>query len=168
MKRDALAAVMSQIRALSSLAGLAGWLTLSFAAAAVGSLFSPGDWYAGLTKPAWNPPNWLFAPVWSVLYATMGVAAWLVWKCERVRPRNSALACFLLQLALNALWSPLFFGWRNPGLAFAEIILLWLAVTGTVVLFFRVHRFAGLMLVPYLVWITFAAALNFAIWQLNS
>jgi tryptophan-rich sensory protein len=168
MKRDALAAVMSQIRALSSLAGLAGWLTLSFAAAAVGSFFSPGDWYAGLTKPAWNPPNWVFAPVWSVLYATMGVAAWLVWKSDGVRQRSPALAFFLLQLGLNALWSPLFFGLQRPGLAFAEIILLWAAVGGTMVLFGRVRPLAGWMLMPYLIWITFAAALNFAIWRLNT
>jgi len=141
---------------------------LSFAAAAVGSLFPPGDWYAGLHKPAWNPPSWVFGPVWSALYTTMGVAAWLVWKNVGARQRSSALACFLLQLGLNALWSPLFFGLQYPGLAFAEIVLLWAAVGGTTVLFWRVRALAGLLLIPYLVWITFAAALNFAIWQLNS
>jgi len=166
--RGALAPIMSQTRALPSILGLAGWLSLSFAAAAVGSLFSPGDWYAGLTKPAWNPPNWVFAPVWSMLYASMGVAAWLVWKSDGVRQRSPALAFFLLQLGLNALWSPLFFGLQQPGLAFAEIILLWAAVGATMVLFGRVRPLAGWMLMPYLIWITFAAALNFAIWRLNS
>jgi translocator protein len=168
MMHGVLATFMSQTRALPSILGLAGWLLLSFAAAAVGSLFPPGDWYAGLTKPAWNPPSWVFAPVWSALYTTMGVAAWLVWKNVGARQRSVALAFFLLQLALNALWSPLFFGLHDPGLAFAEIILLWLAVGATAIHFGRVHRVAGLLLIPYLVWITFAAALNFAIWQLNS
>src|SRR5512141_1819485 len=146
---------------------LVGWLALSFTAAAMGGFFLPGDWYAGLRKPSWNPPNWIFGPVWTVLYATMAVAAWLVWKRGGFAGQRFALSLFLMQLLLNALWSPLFFGLHNPALAFADIVLLWLAVLATVVAVWKTRPLPGALLVPYLAWLTFATALNFAIWRLN-
>jgi tryptophan-rich sensory protein len=154
-------------KAISGL-GLLGWLALAFGAATLGALFGPGDWYGALRKPAWNPPGWIFAPVWTVLYASMGVAAWLVWSRVGARGRGRALGLFLVQLGLNALWSPLFFGLQSPGWAFVDISLLWLALVGTVVVFWQVRPSAGLLLLPYLVWVSFASALNLAIWRLNS
>lgn len=147
--------------------GLGGWLLLSFSAAAIGSLFTPGAWYDGLTKPSWTPPSWVFAPVWSILYAMMGVAAWRVWEQRgmgRVRP---ALVLFVVQLALNAAWSWLFFGVRSPALAGIEILFLWAALGATVLAFWRVDRLAGALLLPYLLWVGFAAVLNFRLWRLN-
>lgn len=148
--------------------GFAAWLLLCFSAAALGGLFMPGEWYAQLRKPAWNPPSWLFGPVWTALYFMMAVAAWLVWRRGGFPAQRKALGLFLLQLLLNAAWSPLFFGLHNPALAFAEIVLLWLAILGTLIAFWKTHRGAGAMLLPYLAWVTFAAVLNFTLWQLNS
>jgi benzodiazapine receptor len=146
---------------------LAGWLALSFTAAAMGGFFLPGEWYARLQKPTWNPPNWIFAPVWTALYTAMAIAAWLVWKRGGFAGQRVALSLFLAQLIFNALWSPLFFGLHHPGLAFANIVLLWLALLGTVAAFWKVRPLAGALLVPYLAWVTFASALNFALWRLN-
>jgi translocator protein len=141
-------------------------LALSFSAAAMGGLFLPGEWYAALRKPAWNPPSWIFGPVWTALYIAMAVAAWLVWLRGGFRSQRKALSLFLTQLLFNALWSPLFFGLRSPALA--NILLLWLALLGTIVAFWRARPIAGAILVPYLAWVSFATALNFALWNLNS
>ena len=146
---------------------LFGWLALCFAAAATAVFVSTDGWYAGLQKPSWNPPSWLFGPAWSLLYILMAVAAWLVWREGGWKAQGSALRLFLLQWFLNALWTPLFFGLHRPGLAFAEIILLWLAIAATLWSFWRVRKLAGLLLVPYLAWVTFATVLNFTIWRLN-
>jgi translocator protein len=146
---------------------LAGWLGLTFAAATMGGFFLPGEWYSRLQKPPWNPPSWIFGPVWTVLYTTMAIAAWLVWKRGGFATQRVALAFFSLQLLLNALWSPLFFGLHLPGLAFVDLVLLWLTLLATVSAFWKAHRLAGAMLLPYLAWVTFAGALNFAIWRLN-
>lgn len=146
---------------------LIGWLLLSFCAATLGAFFMPGEWYAGLKKPSWNPPNWLFGPVWSALYTIMAVAAWLVWRRGGFPSQRAALSLFLLQLLFNALWSPLCFGARNLGFGLVDIVLLWLALTATVVAFYRAYRLAGALLVPYLAWVTFASALNFTLWRLN-
>ena len=151
-----------------SVLGLLVWLALSLTAAGMGGLFLPGEWYAALRKPAWNPPNWIFGPVWAVLYIAMAVAAWLVWKRGGFGSQRKALSLFLTQLLFNALWSPLFFGLRSPALALANILLLWLALLGTIVAFWRARPIAGAILVPYLAWVSFATALNFAIWNLNS
>ncbi len=153
----------------SAQSGLAliGWLLLSFSAAALGGVFMPGDWYAGLQKPSWNPPNWIFGPVWTALYAMMAVAAWLVWKRGGFANQRTALSLFLLQLFFNALWSPLCFGAKNLGFALVDIGFLWLALTATVVAFYRAYRLAGALLVPYLAWVSFATALNFTLWRLN-
>jgi tryptophan-rich sensory protein len=126
------------------------------------------EWYPTLAKPPFNPPPWVFGPVWTLLYLMMGVAAFLVWQRgwndEAVR---AALALFLVQLALNGLWSVLFFGMRAPGWAFAEIIVLWLSIAATVILFWRIVAAAGMMLLPYAAWVGFAAVLNGSIWLLN-
>lgn len=149
------------------LAALAGWLLLCFGAAGMGAAFAPGDWYAALNKPSWNPPGWLFGPVWTVLYAMMATAAWLVWKEGGWNKQREPLLLFLGQLALNALWSPLFFGLQNPAVAFVEIVFLWLAIVATMRFFLPVNRAATLLLAPYLAWVSFASFLNFTIWQLN-
>jgi tryptophan-rich sensory protein len=146
---------------------LGGWLLLCFAAASLGALFGPGEWYAALKKPSWNPPAWLFGPVWSALYTMMAVAAWLVWKRGGFAAQRKPLIIFLAQLALNAAWTPLFFGLHSPGLAFAEMVLLWSAIVATIVVFRPVSRAAMLLLVPYLGWVSFAAVLNFSLWRLN-
>lgn len=148
--------------------GLVVWLVVCFAAPALGSAAGPGAWYAELKKPSWNPPGWVFGPVWSVLYASMAGAAWGVWRRGGFRAQRLPLGLFLTQLALNALWTPLFFGLRSPGLALVDIVLLWLALVATLAAFARVHRGAGALLAPYLAWVSFAAFLNFTIWQLNS
>ena len=156
----------------SSPLALAGWVGLSLAAGAVGGAASrnAGEFYAALTRPSWAPPSWLFGPVWTALYVLIGVAAWLVWK-ERAGAvaalRQWALAMFVAQLALNALWTWLFFQWRLGGWAFAELAVLWLLVAVTAVAFFRVRSAAGWLLVPYLLWLSYAAALNLAVWQAN-
>jgi tryptophan-rich sensory protein len=142
-------------------------LGLCFGAAAFGGFFGPAEWYATLKKPAWNPPGWVFGPVWTALYTMMAVAAWLVWQRGGFASQRRPLTLFLAQLALNAAWTPLFFGLRLPGLAFAEIMVLWLAIAATLTSFRGVSRPAAWLLVPYLAWVTFAAALNFALWRLN-
>jgi benzodiazapine receptor len=146
---------------------LMGWLALSFSAAALGGLFLPGEWYARLQKPSWNPPNWIFGPVWTTLYVMMAVAAWLVWKRGGFVAQRLPLTLFLGQLLFNAAWSPLFFGLKNPGLALLDIGLLWLALLATILAFWKARRIAGILLVPYLAWVTFASVLNFALWRLN-
>jgi len=146
---------------------LVGWLALCFAAAGTAVFVSTGSWYSSLLKPAWNPPSWVFGPAWTLLYMTMAVAAWLVWREGGWKAQWRPLGFFLLQWLLNALWTPLFFGMHRPGLAFAEIVALWLVLAVTLVSFWRVKKAAGGLLVPYLAWVTFAAALNFSIWRLN-
>ena len=150
-----------------SVLALVGWLALTFAAAAMGGFFRPGEWFAALSKPSWNPPGWIFAPVWTALYTIMAVAAWLVWRRGGFTGQRVALSLFLLQLFFNALWSPLFFGLHQPALAFADIVLLWLALLGTIMAFWKARPLAGALLLPYLAWVTFASVLNFVIWQLN-
>ena len=121
------------------------------------------DWYAGLAKPSWTPPNWLFGPVWTVLYLMMGVAACLVWSRRAERPVGLPMTLFGAQLASNLLWSVLFFGMRAPTLGLADIGLLWVLIGATAGAFWRVHRAAGLLLLPYWGWVSYAAALNGAI-----
>lgn len=149
--------------------GLIAWLAICYVAAATGALASAnaGEFYAELARPSWAPPGWLFGPVWTVLYAMMGVAAWLVWRERGFGKARVALSLFLAQLALNALWSWLFFAWQQGAFAFADIVLLWLLILGTIIAFWRVSRLAGALLVPYLLWVTFASALTHAIWRGN-
>src|SRR4051812_14667565 len=145
---------------------LAGFGLAVFVAAAIGGLGVSGtsSEYQGLEQPAWAPPSWLFGPVWTVLYVMIAVSAWLVW--QRVgftRP----LWLWSAQLVLNAIWTPLFFGAGQYGLAFADIVVLWLLIGATVVAFWRVRRPAAWLLLPYWAWVTYASALNLAIWLLN-
>lgn len=148
---------------------LLAWLAISFVASAIGAIASirAVSFYGQLAQPAWAPPSSVFGPVWTVLYALMGVAVWLVWRDGGVRAHRSALALFLVQLALNALWSWLFFAWHHGALAFADIVVLWLLIAATLVSFWRIRALAGALLVPYLLWVSFAAALNVSVWQLN-
>jgi translocator protein len=147
--------------------GLALWVALPLLAGAFGSFFQPGEWYARLEKPPWNPPSWVFGPAWTTLYVLMGVAAWLVW--DRYRgAAKVALAVFVVQLVFNALWSYFFFGAQSPALAFGWIVLLWVLIVITLVLFWRARTVAGVLLLPYLAWVSFAAVLNYTIWQLNA
>lgn len=149
--------------------GLLGWLLLAFSAAAVGAVASANaaGFYAQLTRPDWAPPAWLFAPVWTALYLLMGIAAWLVWRVRGFRDARTALILFIVQLAANALWSWLFFAWRQGGLAFAEVILLWCLIVATILAFRRVNGLAAALMLPYLGWVTFASALTFSTWRLN-
>lgn len=144
---------------------------VSLAAGLVGSLASAGgftSWYATIEKPFFTPPNWVFGPVWTVLYVLMGVAAFLVWQNGLSRrPVRIALTWFLAQLVLNALWSPIFFGLHRIGLALFVLVLLWAAIVATMRRFFEVSRPAGWLLVPYLLWVSYAAVLNSSIWWLN-
>jgi tryptophan-rich sensory protein len=144
------------------------WIAVSMAAGLVGSQFLPGAWYAALQKPSWNPPNAVFGPVWTLLYVLMGVAAWLVWRRAGFAGARWPLGLFLLQLVLNALWSYLFFGAQRPDLALIEIVVLWGAILATTVGFWRVSTGAGVLMLPYLGWVGFAAVLNFTLWRLNS
>lgn len=147
--------------------GLAAWLGITFLAAAVGGRFTPGEWYAALEKPPWTPPGAVFAPVWTFLYASMGVAAWLVWKEAGFAAARLALGVYLAQLVVNAAWSWLFFGLHRIGWALADIGLLLALILLTLLLFRRRNRVAGLLLVPYLLWVGFAAALNLELFRLN-
>lgn len=147
--------------------GLVGWLAASFAAGWIGSRWLPGEWYAAIAKPAWNPPNWIFGPVWTVLYVLMAVSAWLVWRQAGFSGAGGALGLFILQLALNGLWSYLFFGLHRLDLALFEIVVLWGAILATAILFWGVKRLAGALLLTYLAWVGFASFLNFTLWSLN-
>ena len=146
---------------------LVGWLLVTFLAAAGGAMFPPGEWYASLNKPSWNPPGWIFGPVWTTLYAFMAVAAWLVWKRGGFAAQARPLSLYLIQLGLNAAWTPLFFGLQKPWIAAGEMVLLWIAILLTMIAFFRVHRVAGLLFLPYLLWVSFALVLNITLARLN-
>jgi len=152
------------VSALDSAAGLVGWIVICFGAAAIGARFRPDAWYADLDKPAWNPPSWVFAPVWTVLYALMGGAAWLAW---REAGLGLELVPFAVQLGLNAAWTWLFFGRHRPGLALLDLAALWIAIAATLAAFWRVRPLAGGLLLPYFAWVSFAAALNAAVWRRN-
>ncbi len=151
--------------------GLAGFIAICLLTGALGGWVTSQsviEWYPTLNKPAWNPPAWVFAPMWTTLYVMMAVAAWLVWKKV---PRGSgvrlALVLFFAQLALNCLWSFLFFGARSPAWALIDIFVLLAALAATTAAFFNHSRLAGALMLPYLAWVSFAAFLNFTIWQLN-
>lgn len=150
-----------------SFLALIGFVGAVVVAALTGAVFRPGAWYKRLAKPDWRPPNWLFAPVWSVLYLMIAVSGWLVWREEGFAGATLPLAVFFAQLLLNALWTPVFFGLHRIDLGFLTIACLWLAIVLTIGLFYTVSGVAALLLVPYLVWVSFAALLNYSIWRLN-
>lgn len=149
--------------------GLAGWLAATFVAGGAGAIASAGapSFYSELSLPPWAPPAWLFGPVWSVLYVLMGLAAWLVWRKHGFRGASTALRLFVVQLFANALWTWIFFVWRHGALSLAEIVALWLLIASTIAAFWRLHKPAALLLVPYLAWVSFATALTFLLWRLN-
>ena len=154
---------------IANASGLIVALAACFVVAAVGASASlqAGTFYAELIRPDWAPPATVFGPVWTVLYAMMAVAAWLVWKRRELPLARVALVLFVLQLVLNALWSWLFFGWNLGALSFLDIVILWALIVATLALFWRITPLAGVLLVPYLGWVTFASALNYQMWQLN-
>lgn len=149
--------------------GLIGWLVISFAASSVGAVASiqAKSFYGQLIQPVWAPPPWVFGPVWTMLYALMAIAAWLVWRTGGLRNNRIALSFFLAQLVFNALWSWLFFAWQLGEAAFADIVFLWGLIVATLVSFWRVRPMAGVLLIPYLLWVSFASLLNYSVWQLN-
>ena len=152
---------------MQSLLMLLGFVCICFLAAAMGAIFRPGAWYEQLAKPSWRPPNWVFAPVWTLIYLTIAVSGWLVWRKAGLSEGARPLAIYLVQLMLNAAWTPLFFGLHRPDLAFLDISLLWLSIIATIVVFYPLSPTAAFLLLPYLLWVTFAATLNFSIWRLN-
>lgn len=143
------------------------WLLVPFVAAATGALWPPDAWFAALAKPSWQPPNWLFGPVWTTLYLLMGIAAWRVWRCGPAPDVAVALRWWWAQLALNALWTPVFFGLHAPGPALAVILTLAVLIVLTMRAFARVDRLAAGLLLPYLAWVSFASVLNASLWWLN-
>ncbi len=144
-----------------------GFLGACFLAAMSGALVRPGDWYERLAKPWWRPPNWVFAPAWSVLYMTIAVSGWLVWREAGFAAAAVPLTIYVVSLLFNAAWSVLFFGLRRPDIAFFEAIMLWLSIAATIWAFHAVDANAAWLLIPYLCWVTFATILNFSIWRLN-
>lgn len=155
---------------MRSILALAGFLAACFAVAGVGSWFTSmgmPNWYMSLEKPSWQPAAWVFGPVWSTLYVFMAVAAWLVWRRAGFGGATAALTLFFVQLGLNLAWSGIFFALQAPVLALGELVILWAAILATAVLFVRHSRWAALLMVPYLLWVTFAGALNTAIVFLN-
>ena len=143
------------------------FVVVCFSVAATGGLFPPDDWYRSLQRPVYAPPNWVFGPVWTMLYLMISVSGWLVWKCadhDSIRP---ALTAYAVQLLLNGAWTAIFFGWHRPGLALIEICALWFAILMTILLFKPKSTVAAILLLPYLMWVSFAAVLNYGFWSLN-
>jgi len=151
----------------SSFLVLVGFIAACTLAALTGTVFRPGVWYERLAKPDWRPPNWLFAPVWSVLYLMIAASGWLVWREAGLAGAAGPLTLYAVQLLLNAAWTPVFFGLHRIGLGFLTLFALWLAIAATIGAFYSLSVTAALLLVPYLVWVSFAGALNFAILRLN-
>jgi len=161
---------MARVPKQKQFIGLVAWLVVTLIAAGIGSAASinAGSFYMQLVRPEWAPPPSVFGPVWMALYALMGVAAWLVWRVAGFRNARTALTFFLVQLAVNALWSWLFFGWHLGALAFADTLLLWVLITAMLITFRRVSLLASVLLIPYLLWVSFASVLNYMIWHLNT
>jgi len=160
---------MQEITGYKSFLGLVSWLVVCFSAAAIGALASvdAAAFYMQLVRPAWAPPASVFGPVWTALYALMGVSAWLVWRNGGFEPAKKALGVFLLQLAVNALWSWVFFVWHLGLAALANIIVLWVLIIAMLLQFWREQKLAAVLMLPYLAWVSFAMALNFSVWQHN-
>lgn len=156
--RRAYVVLMLFIVGAAAVESLGGWLTF----------LSVKTWYPQLIKPSWTPPDAAFEPVWTLLYLMMAIAIWLVWKAPTSRPKFFSYALFAIQISLNIIWSGLFFGMQNPGLALIDIAALWIAIAATMAAFWPISRTATYLLVPYLLWVTFATALNAAIWHLNA
>ena len=146
-------------------------LVICLAAGGIGSVFmrmADWAWYEALAKPSWRPPNWLFGPVWTALYVLMAVAAWQVWILAKPGKASAPLFLFGLQLSFNAAWTGLFFAMQSPLAGLVDIAVLWVLIAATLAAFWRVKVLAGALMIPYLAWVSFASALNFAIWRLNA
>ena len=152
---------------LIALAAFAGATLFVYVVSGLVTASSVGGWYQTLTRPSFNPPDWVFAPVWSALYVMIAAAGWMAWRRARNHQRRRIVIAWGLQLALNFLWSMLFFGLQWVGIALIDIVLLWAAILWTIVVFWPVHRVAALLLIPYAAWVAFAIALNAAIWGVN-
>ncbi len=162
--------------AKKSALALIAFILLCLAAGGVGGIATADNvtgWYSTINKPTWNPPGWIFGPVWTTLYVMMAIAAWQVWRKPQTSPSSTsaskkiAFTLFGIQLALNALWSFIFFQWHELGWALAEILVLWVAIAATLLAFFRIRKSAGWLLAPYLAWVSFASFLTYTIWTLN-
>ena len=129
--------------------------------------FRPDEWYQALAKPTWTPPDWLFPVVWTLLYIMMGIAAWLIWQQNGFKAAMLPLLVFIFQLLLNGLWTLFFFGFKMPGLAFADILFLWIVILLTIILFWLKRPLPSFLLLPYFLWVSFASALNLSIWRMN-
>lgn len=153
----------------AQLLGLLGWVAATSVFGAVGGLASANDtgFYGSLVQPAWAPPAWLFGPVWSTLYLAMSVSAWLIWRRHGFSSAKPALTLFFVQLSFNALWTWLFFFWHAGGAALAELIVLWILIALTIGMFWKLHRVAAALMIPYLLWVSFAGVLNYSLWRLN-
>lgn len=157
-------------RDFRELLGLCAFVALCFLISTIGGAVTAenvGTWYQSLSKPAFNPPDWVFAPVWTLLYLMIAVAGWRVWRARGLAGARAAMAVYTVQLALNLAWSLLFFGGRMIGVALGEILMLLAAIGVNAVLFWRIDRLAGWLLAPYAAWVAFASVLNFALWRLN-
>lgn len=150
-----------------SIVTLIGFVGICFLAASPGAMFRPGEWYERLAKPKWRPPNWLFGPAWTILYLMIAISGWLVWRQAGFIAAPFPLAVYFVSLLFNATWSVFFFGLHRPNLAFLDVVLLWVSIVATIVLFYPVEQYSASLLLPYLFWVTFAAALNLAIWRMN-
>jgi translocator protein len=160
---------MMQISKSKQILGLAFWLIITFTAAAIGAFASAkaGIFYQELIRPEWAPPAWLFAPVWTILYTLIAVDAWLVWRAQGFHAARIALSLFIVQLVVNALWTWLFFAWKQGAISFFEILILWAMILYMIVAFWRVRPIYGILLFPYFAWVSFASILTFSIWKLN-
>ncbi len=150
----------------SALLSLLGFFVANFATASSGAFFKPGPWYEGLAKPSWCPPNWAFPVVWTTLFCLIAVSGWLVWRAGG--GWSPALTVYAIHLALNALWSAIFFGMRRLGLALIELVVFWCSILATMILFYPISPLATWLLAPYLLWVTIAGFLNFSFWRLNA
>ena len=149
---------------------LAGAIVVSELAGGIGAIFTTSKiptWYATLNQPSWNPPAWLFGPVWTILYALMGASLWLLWQAKDSERKRAALVVFWAQLAVNVLWSVVFFGLENPGLGVAVILVLFFLIITLIDHAWKVNRWASVIMIPYAAWVAFASVLNYTVWQLN-
>jgi tryptophan-rich sensory protein len=162
-------AIMSKFNKKQQALALVMSLTICYAVSFVGAMASINakQFYASLVQPSWSPPGWLFGPVWIILYTMMGLSAWMIWRKNGFNAHRSSLLLYLFHLIPNALWGWLFFSWHLGAASFINIIVLWLLILITIFAFFRINKPAAMLLVPYLCWVSFAAALNYALWQNN-
>ncbi|WP_438971601.1 TspO/MBR family protein [Methylophaga sp.] len=160
---------MSPLSKKQQVSGLIAWMLVVFTASAVGAIASiqAKSFYGQLIQPDWAPPPAVFGPVWTTLFAMMGLAAWFVWRSGGLRQHTTAFVLFISQLAINALWSWLFFAWHLGFFALIDVLILWLLIAATMIAFWRVRPLAGALFIPYLIWVSFAAGLNYVLWQLN-